>query len=321
MRHVTVILALGLAALPGSRLAFATPFEPATIPDQVQAVGHLDVDALRKTQIFAAAGGQAAIDAALDEAPPEVRPIARALSQSIRGVSFWHGGDHGALLLETRDGRLLAQLATKVPVKPTRTVDGSPVFTFGAGDHAHFAAVVGDTLVLADSNDSLDLSVHVLAGRGTNLARSNKLPLSNRQGVFVFITLGDHMLGAIQKAAHSKVLQLGLRSLVVDVGEAGGTLTANARAEMRSADAVQKAKSIVDGLQALASLHDDPAAAALLDGVTVTANGLALEVVAKLPISQLVPLIQAHHQHHGHHKHKDKDKTKAKDHHDDDDSD
>jgi hypothetical protein len=101
------------------------------------------------------------------------------------------------------------------------------------------------------------------------------------------------MLGAIQKTAHSKVLQLAIRSLVVDVGEGAGLVTANARAEMRSAEALQKARSILDGMRALASLSDEPAARTLLDGVTVTAHGLALEVAAKLPVAELVKAIQS----------------------------
>jgi hypothetical protein len=105
------------------------------------------------------------------------------------------------------------------------------------------------------------------------------------------------MLGAIQKAAHSKMLQLALRSVAVDISETGGALTANARAEMRTADGVQKAKSLLDGLRTLASLSDDPDAKLLLDGVTVTTNGLAVELVARLPIDQATKLIQSHHHH------------------------
>jgi hypothetical protein len=89
---------------------------------------------------------------------------------------------------------------------------------------------------------------------------------------------------------------------------------------MRTAEAVQKARSIVDGLHTLASLSDEPMIGTLLDGVTVTTNGLALEVVAKLPVSQLAAMIQANHgpgKHgHGKHKHKDggdKDKDSDKD--------
>jgi len=136
---------------------------------------------------------------------------------------------------------------------------------------------------------------HTLAGKATSLSGSSKLPLTNRQGVFVFVTIGNDLLGAIQKHAHSKMLQLGLRSLAVDVGEVAGTLTATARAEMRTADQAQKAKSILDGLQAMASLADDPMARSLLDGVTISTNGLAVEVVAKLPLSVITKIIQNHH--------------------------
>lgn len=295
MRHVTLTVLLAVVTAGGGP-AFATPFEPRLIPDQVEAVGHLDVDALRKTQVFAAAGGQAAIDAALDDVPGELRPVARALAGTLRGVSFWRGSEHGALYLETRDGQALAQLVQlvpKLPAKPGQAIDGHPTYTLGDGDKTGHAAVVGDTLVLADSDDSLASSIHVLGGKARSLAGSNKLPIASRRGVFVFVTIGDDLLGAIQKSARSKVLQLALRSLAIDVGERAGAVTATARAEMGSADAVQKARSIVEGLRALASLSDEPAARTLLDGMTVTTNGLALEVVAKLPVSEVAKAIQS----------------------------
>jgi hypothetical protein len=294
MCHVTLtaFLALVMTSLGGGR-AFATPFEPKTVPDQVQAVGHLDVDALRKTQIFAAVGGQTAIDAALDDAPPELRPLARALAGTIRGVTFWRDSEHGALYLETRDSRALAQLLPKLPAKPGQAIAGRPVYTIGNGDKSAHVAVFGDTLVLADSAASLERSIHVLGGKAANLARSSKLPAASRQGVFVFVTIGDDLLGAIQKAAQSKMLQLALRSLVIDIGERAGVVAAHARAEMGSADEVQKAKSILEGLRALASLSDEPTARTLLDGVTVAANGLALEVTAKLPVSEIAKAIHS----------------------------
>jgi hypothetical protein len=295
MRHVTFSVLFAVATLgAGSRAALATPFEPKMIPDQVQAAGHLDVDALRRTQLFAAAGGQAAIDAALDHAPPQVRPVARALAATLRGVSFWHTGEHGAVYLQTRDAKSLGQLIAKLPATPAQPIDGFPTYTID-GHGTHFAGIYGDTLVVADSEDSLQQSIHVLGGRAPSLAGSKALPLSSRQGVFVFVTLGDHLLGAIQKTAHSKMLQLGLLSVVLDVGEAAGQLTATAHAEMRSADAVQKATSMLEGLRAMASLSDDPMAQTLIDGVTVTGGGNAVEVVAKLPVSLVAKMIQNHH--------------------------
>src|ERR1041384_4143496 len=111
MRHVMTALLCALTVGLGGR-ALASPFEPATIPDRVEAVGHLDADALRKTQLFAALGGQAIIDEAradgLDDAPPEIRPLARTVANNLRGVSFWKDGERGSVYLETRDARALA---------------------------------------------------------------------------------------------------------------------------------------------------------------------------------------------------------------------
>jgi hypothetical protein len=296
MRQVMLagIFAVVITGVAAGRAA-ATPFEPAIIPDQALAAGHLDVDALRKTQIFAAAGGQTALDAALDQAPPAVRPLAHSLARAARGVSFWRGAERGAVYLETRDAKALAQLLPKLPARPAQAIDGYPTYVIDHGDHTAHIAAFGDTLVLADSDDSLERSIRVLGGKAASLAGSTKLPRSARQGMFVFVTIGDDLLGAIKQSAHAKLLQLGLRTLVIDVSETGGVVTATARGEMRSADQVQKARSILDGLRALGSLSDDPMASALLDGLTVTASGLALEVVAKLPAGELARLIQAKH--------------------------
>jgi hypothetical protein len=293
MRQVTVVAFVALIAGAGGGRALATPFEPATIPEHAQVVGHLDVDALRRTQVFGAVGGQAAIDAALDHAPGDLRPLARSLVQSLRGVSFWRDDDHGAVHLQTRDGRALSQLLRKLPAKPSAPIDGVAVYTMDGDDHDGHLAVLGDTLVAADSVESLECSLRVLAGRARSLAGSKKLPSASRQGVFVFVAIGDDLLNAIQKSARAKMLQLAIRSVVVDVGESAGHVVASARAEMRSADAVEKGRSILDGLRALASLSDDKRARTLLDGVTVTANGNTLEVTARLPVAEITKVIQS----------------------------
>src|SRR5262245_19508923 len=120
MRQVLFIALIALVASLGAGRAFATPFEPATVPDQVEAVGHLDVDALRRTQLFATIGGQAAIDAALDDAPPALRPVVKSLARSVRSVSFWKDADHGAVYIDTRDARGLAQLIAKIGTPPCK---------------------------------------------------------------------------------------------------------------------------------------------------------------------------------------------------------
>jgi hypothetical protein len=292
MRHTILALAIATAGLGGGR-ALATPLEPATVPASATVVGHLDVDALRQTQLFTAAGGQAAIDRAIERAPADVRDLARSVAGSLRGVTFWGFDDEGAVLVQTRDAGGLATLFAKAPVKRVGTVAG--VTTYTSDDHddnGGFAAVVGDTLVLADAAASLERSIRVLTGHATTLAGSRRLPLHMRQGVFVFVTIGDDALDGIQKSANAKLLKLAIKSIVLDVGETAGVLTATAHAEMGTAEALEKARSILEGLRAMASLSDEPAARALLDDVTITANGLALDVVAKVPVARIAKMIE-----------------------------
>jgi hypothetical protein len=292
-----IAIALAGAGLGAGR-AHATPFEPGTVPDQVQAVGHLDVDALRKTQLFDALGGQSAIEAGLENAPPDVRAVARTLVRGARGVTFWRGAEHGAIYVETRDSHSLAQLLARLPGKPGKPIDGFPTYALDAHGQTHFAAAYADTLVLADSDDSLAQSIHVLAGKAASLAGTTRLTLANRQGLFVFVTIGDGLMNSIQRSAHSKMLQLAVKSVVVDGSEQGGDVVATAHAEMRTADAAQKARSILDGLQAMASLSDDAGLRMLLDGVTVTSNGMSVEVVAKVPVAEVAKLAKEAHGRH-----------------------
>jgi hypothetical protein len=287
MRNISLAVAMLVASVTGAQQAHASPFDPATIPDAVGVVGHLDVDALRRTQVFDAAGGQAAIDAALDGAPSKMRSIARTLSRSIRGVSFWHDNEEGAVYVATRDSRSLGRLIAQLPSIPTSPIDGFPTYKLEDDGESHgFCAVYADTLVLAHDLGGLERAIRVLAGKAPSLVGSRKLPAAARQGVFMFVTIGDDALGAIKKSARARVLQLGLRSLVLDAGEAGGFVTATARAEMDSPEAVQKAKTILDGARTMASLSDEPSARSLLDGVSVTSTGTTLVVSAKLPVAE-----------------------------------
>jgi hypothetical protein len=291
MRSLSLSLVIAASAL-GAGTAAASPLDARTIPEQVDAVGHLDFEALRQTQLFGALGGQGALDALIDEAPAELRAAGKSLSRSIRAVSFWYDDDHGALQVSTSDARALGQLLAKVPGKQVRTVEGHAVIAVdkGGGGHALQLATVGDTLVLSDTAECVDRAIRVLDGKAKSVAGSSRLPSLGRQGVFLFVAIGDDLLGKIQHRASSKLMQLAAKSIVADVSEAGGQMVATARAEMKTADGLQKAKSIVDGLRALGSLSDEPGVSALLGGVTVTTSGLFLEVTAKAPIADLVKL-------------------------------
>jgi hypothetical protein len=285
-------VAVGVAACAlGAGDAAAAPFEARLIPEQVDAVGHLDVDALRRTQLFAAMGGQAALDAALDQVPADARPVAKALAQSLRSISFWYDDEHGALQIATAGARALGPMLGQLKAKSMRAVDGHTVYLLDQGGDPAQLAIVGDTIVLSDHAPSIDRAVRVLDGKAKSLAASPRLPRLGRAGVFFVAALGQDVLGKIQRSASSRLMKLAARTIVIDVAESGSHLVASARAEMASADALQTAKSIAEGVRALASFADDPRVVALVNGVSVTAAGLTLEVSAKAPVAELAKLI------------------------------
>lgn len=293
MRSISLVFGVVLSVVWASTAA-ATPFEPRTVPEQVDGIGHVDVDAVRRTQLFGALGGQVALDALLDDVPSELRTAAKSLSRSIRAISFWYDNEDGALQIATSDPKALGQLLGKLPMKQVRTVEGVRVFVYDKPGHDTEGqiAAVGDTLVLSDSAECLDRAVRVLYGKTKSISGSSQLPSLGRQGVFFFVAIGDDLLGKIQRSASSKLMRLSAKSLVIDVSESAGQLTAAARAEMKSADSLEKAKSIAEGLRALGSLSDEPGVTALLNGVTVTTSGLSLEVTAKLPVADVAKLVR-----------------------------
>ena len=236
--------------------------------------------------------------------PEEATAFRASLSGELvgLGISIEYQDGEPVIVAPIKDSP--AEKAGLLPGDVIVEIDGVPTLAIQGGDH--FAAAVGDTLVLADSDDSLAASIRALGGKTATLAGAAKLPLSTRQGVFVFVTLGDDLLGAMQGAVQSKLLQLGLRSLVLDVGEAGGMITASARADLRTAEAVAKARSILEGLRAMASLADEPEVRMLVDGLTLTTTGQTLEVNAKIPVAEVAKAVQQHHgggggAHHHHH--------------------
>jgi hypothetical protein len=271
----------------------AAPFEPATIPDTALAVGHVDVDLARKTNMYAAMEASGALAPRFDGLPPNLKALAPAALDAVRGISFWRGPEHGALYIETGDARLVAQLIAQMTMilTPGRAVDGAPTWAFkGHRSMDGWLATVGPTVVLANSADSLEQSIRALDGHGANLAGARKLTASTRSGILMFVTIGNDLIDQIQGSTQSKIMQLPMKSMQLDMTETGTILLGNLHAEMANAEAAAKAKSILDGLVAFASLSDDDDVKALVSDVVVTTSGLDVDVVAKLSEARLVKM-------------------------------
>jgi hypothetical protein len=286
-------LLLVLFALPA--VAPAGPLNLRRIPAEAEGVGHIDVEALRKTAIYRLAWNKAVSKNGMLDVDPKLRPLVEALVQSARGVSFWISkGDTGAFIVELSDGKTFDALLSKLPHRTgrvagqvTRALDGD-----SDGKPDATTAVVGNLLVVADDPKSLTRTLQVVSGKARSL---RKLPAgSTGRGVFFFAALGDKLLDRVRKQARSQALQVDMTAMTIEVSEVSAELRARVRAVMSSAEAAQKIRSVVDGLLALGSLMDDAGKLKpLLDRVTVAASGSSVELRVSIPSAKLFELAES----------------------------
>ena len=287
-------LALSFAALV--RPAAAAPFDARRVPSAAQAVGHLDVEAFKRTTLYARVAAKVGPDALSTDIPAELRPLMMQLLGSARGVTFWMAKkDHGAIQVQTSAAAAVQTLLGGLP-GTTITRGGHRIRKLQVDGEPVFVGQAGDTVVFSDKIGSVQRSLQTIAGKAKGLAPSSVLARAASQGVFFFAALGGPLLDDIKKEASSRTLQIDMRSLVIDAREVGGQLTLELRAGMSSADGPQKAKSVVEGVRALMSLADDPDAAKLrplLDRLKVEARGTTLEVTFQMKTTELMKIVES----------------------------
>jgi hypothetical protein len=289
-----LVAALALVAAPAP--ASARPFDASRIPAGVQGVGHVDVDALRKTQLFGADSALANLKRSDMDLPAELRPVVDYLIDGARGLSFWIGkNDSGALVLEVADGKKLGLLLDKLPHKGELTLAGVKVRRLAFDGDDSLVGRVGDLVVLCDDQASMTRTLQALTGKGKTLA-GRPLPAGARDpGVFFFAALDDQLLERVKQAASSATLKADLTSLAISVGEVKAELRARVTAEVTTAEGAQQIKGVLDGLRALVALAGDDAKEVkpLLDRLQITATGKRIEVSFAMPSAELVKILQA----------------------------
>ena len=287
-------LALSIAAV--ARPAAAAPFDARRVPSAAQAVGHLDVEAFKRTTLYARVAAKVGPDAVSADIPAELRPLVMQLVGSARGVTFWMAKkDHGAIHVQTGAAAAVQSLLAGLPGS-TITRGGHRIRTLQIDGDPVFVGQAGDTIVLSDKIGSVQRSLQTIAGKAKGLAPSSALARAAGRGVFFFAALGGPLLDDIKKEASSRTMQIDMRSLVIDARETGGELTLELRAGMSSAEGPQKAKSVVEGLRALMSLADDPEAVKLrplIDRLKVEARGTTLEVTFQMKTAELMKIVES----------------------------
>jgi hypothetical protein len=294
-----LLLALALPAQ-----ALATPLDATRIPAEADGVGHIDMDALRRTSLHRLITPKFQSGSHWNDMDPKLRPLVRTLFDVAQGVSFWlTDRDTGAVLIRVPDPKRIQAMLDRLPRKGQIRVAGQLVGRYSlSGDRSgdkseeNLAAMVGNHLVMADDEKSIARAIDALSGRGRSLAQRGLPDGALQRGVFFFTALNGKLLDEVKNAAQSATLRLNMSSLTVHVGEARSELSCRVKMTLGSAEEATKLKSMAEGILALASMSDEAVQLRpFTKNLKITAAGKALEVSVSMPSAELVKLIESNH--------------------------
>ena len=297
----TAALAATLA-LPAS--AHATPIDTARIPADADGVGHIDMDALRRTQLHRLLAPKLMAQVGSSHGNPASRNLVKALIDSVQSVSFWiTKNDAGAVLVRVPDARRIQALLDKLPRRGPVRVAGVNAYRYeldgtsspGNKDDDTLIAAVGNLFVLSDNEANLAKAVNAASRRGPTLASTRAVvDGALERGVFVFTSLNAKMLDKVKDAAQSQTLRINMSALTVNVGEINAQVRARVKLTMSTPQEAQQIKSMVEGVLALVSMSDEAAEVRpFAKTLKVTTTGKAVEMSASMGAAELVKLIES----------------------------
>ena len=291
-----------LVALPAG--ARATPIDTARIPAEADGVGHVDMDALRRTQLHRLLAPKLMVHVNSGHENPASRNLVKALIDSVQSVSFWiTKNDAGAVLVQVPDARRIQALLDKLPRRGPIKVAGVNVYRYSLDgkaphpkdDDDSLIALVGNTFILSDDTTSLAKAINAASRRGPTLASTRAVvDGALERGVFFFTSLNAKMLDKVKDAAQSQTLRINMSGLTVNVGEVNAQVRVKVKLTMGTPQEAQQIKSMVEGVLALVSMSDEAAEVRpLAKTLKVTTVGKAVEMNASMGAAELVKLIES----------------------------
>ena len=261
---LSFLLAGALGAL--SAPALADGLDRSRIPQNVQAIVHLDVEALLASQL---ARRLQELDPKLDpdfdlgQQEPMlsgVRPLRDLRSLTIFAADA-RSRRFGAMVRTSDKADALLQLAMAAETYELVPLAGWQVHSWSEGGERVYGAVVplgqsADRLVLlANDAQVMSESMAVLEGRGLSLAAGaqGQLALAPSPGTIVFAATNQPIAELSEVDPSSSVARL-VQGLVLQLGEVNGSLFANLSLSTAQPQDALRVQQILQGLTALASL-------------------------------------------------------------------
>ena len=305
MKHqqprTSLLLSVALATLlfAWSGVASAAPFAAKRIPAQADGVAHVDMDKLRASSFWQAivkqlpAEAQAGIKEDVskqilksleDLGEDGLVAVAGSVMAATKSLTVWgDDNDRWALLIELPQASTMMSLVKGAAKFKTTKKKG--VTLYHLGDDA-FLSVHANILIVSEHADAVVATARVQSGKGKSLTsrKLGKINTSSKKGILFVAGFGGKLLETFKKSAASAALQADIRSVVLFVGEHGGSFFAEAEAQVKSPEEATNLASVATGLLGLASLsNDDPDVATIISGLSIKAKGAALH--ARLQLS------------------------------------
>lgn len=252
----------------------AERFDPARVRAEARWVAHVDVEALAKSDVYAALVADGVVS--VQEEVELVQELGLDPVKDLRGVTVYgveEKGEHTVVVLDGEENleRALEKKKGETGYRE-EVLDGKALHAWGDDCFAAVLRREGSArrlVVQSDDRDAVSRACAVIEGRGASLAGSEKLRALPAEGSIVWAASTTRLaeLDGLQVA--SNVVKLA-EDVVFDLGESHGELFATLRVDAERAQEARQIQQVLQGAVALVGLvgGDDPELGRALQDLT-----------------------------------------------------
>jgi hypothetical protein len=281
------VFTAGFAALTlMAAVAQAAPFDAKNISADAKWVVHVDVDAVRDSQIVKKSFETCPVlkNEAGKHFDKIVAELGLDLRKDLHGITIYGcdtDKDHGVAIVFAKVNRKpLIEKAQKAADHKLVKYGAYEIHTWTGkmGPETHTGAGAfykNGAIVLASSAKRVESAIAVLDGKSPGLTDPKSLLGGH---VYTGSTVLLRSIAMPPEANHAVIREIS--AFRIAMGETKGKSFYRARVFMKSPEAAEQVKAINEGIKALASLHfsDDPAVMKLVDGLQTTVKDKTVSV-------------------------------------------
>ena len=300
----TLLLSVAAGLILGGPALTAAPLQRSQVAANAKWLLHLDVEALRKSElgaslmksVVAEAGEDLKQDAKLD-LPAIIQNTGSILAYGTdykSGVLIWQGSKE----IEQIASAFLVQQAeaAKAGAGNVKLVHAGPEPIYAFGDDMHVMVRPGAGLILGRSVEQIEDATRVLENKSPSLSgKATFTEYAAPPGSFFFLAFAEGFNKDAEVPPQASVLKLTEGGRLA-LGEAGGKLRLQLTLKAQSAEVTQQIQQVVQGLLAIATLTQSqaPELQELIRTTKVNVEDKRVTVDLVIPIEAALKQIDEH---------------------------